>query len=108
MQDILYVNRLQQEKFASAQEYEVGQLPGLTSGCNCQVLCTQAAKGDFAVTPKTLSKAKKHMAILHPFPRSFELSEAVDTDPRAAYFRQTTNGMYVLMVRSGPLLCIPF
>jgi hypothetical protein len=38
------------------------------------------------------------MAVMHPLPRVDELSEAVDTDPRAAYFRQMTNGMYVRMV----------
>jgi hypothetical protein len=45
----------------------------------------QAVKGAYCITPKTL-------------PRVDELSEAVDTDPRAAYFRQMTNGMYVRMV----------
>ena len=60
----------------------------------------QAVKGAYCITPNTLSKAKKHMAVMHPLPRVDELSEAVDTDPRAAYFRQMTNGMYVRMVRS--------
>jgi len=57
-------------------------------------------KGAYCITPNTLSKAKKHMAVMHPLPRVDELSEAVDTDPRAAYFRQMTNGMYVRMVRA--------
>ena len=57
--------------------------------------CTHA----YCITPSTLSKAKKHMAVMHPLPRVDELSADVDTDPRAAYFRQMTNGMYVRMVR---------
>ena len=62
-------------------------------------MCCQAVKGAYCITPSTLSKAKKHMAVMHPLPRVDELSADVDTDPRAAYFRQMTNGMYVRMVR---------
>jgi aspartate carbamoyltransferase catalytic subunit len=39
------------------------------------------------------------MAVMHPLPRVDELAEEVDSDPRAAYFRQMTNGMYIRMVR---------
>ena len=59
----------------------------------------EAVKGSYTVNAKTLSKAKKHMAVLHPLPRVDELAEDVDSDPRAAYFRQMTNGMYIRMVR---------
>lgn len=44
-----------------------------------------------------LKKMKYNSIIMHPLPRSVEISHAVDTDPRAAYFRQTENGLYVRM-----------
>ena len=84
-QDILYVTRVQKERFESEEAYE-------------------AVKGSYTVNAKTLSKAKKHMAVMHPLPRVDELAEDVDSDPRAAYFRQMTNGMYVRMVR-GRVAC---
>ena len=37
------------------------------------------------------------MAVLHPLPRNKEISAEVDSDPRAAYFRQAENGMYIRM-----------
>jgi carbamoyl-phosphate synthase/aspartate carbamoyltransferase/dihydroorotase len=83
--DILYVTRVQKERFASEEAYE-------------------AVKGSYTVDAKTLSKAKKHMAVMHPLPRVDELSEDVDSDPRAAYFRQMTNGMYVRMALLAVLL----
>lgn len=51
----------------------------------------------FCVTPQTLSKAKPGMRILHPLPRGNEISVDVDSDPRAAYFRQMENGIFVRM-----------
>lgn len=44
-----------------------------------------------------LSKMKDSSIIMHPLPRSVEINSAVDSDPRAAYFRQTENGLYVRM-----------
>ena len=41
--------------------------------------------------------AKSRMAVLHPLPRVFEISTDFDSDPRAAYFRQAENGLYVRM-----------
>ena len=41
--------------------------------------------------------AKARMAVLHPLPRVFEISPDFDSDPRAAYFRQAENGVYVRM-----------
>lgn len=46
---------------------------------------------------EVLKKMKYNSIIMHPLPRSVEISHAVDTDPRAAYFRQTENGLYVRM-----------
>lgn len=41
--------------------------------------------------------AKQNMAVMHPLPRVFEISAEFDSDPRAAYFRQVENGLYVRM-----------
>lgn len=95
----MYVTRVQKERFATAEDYEVSVLMLFWLAAAERRLCCQAVKGAYCITPSTLSKAKKHMAVMHPLPRVDELSADVDTDPRAAYFRQMTNGMYVRMVR---------
>ncbi|XP_067677512.1 multifunctional protein CAD-like [Haliotis asinina] len=76
--DVLYMTRIQKERFTSLQEYE-------------------QACGQFIVTPEVMTKAKKKMVVMHPLPRVFEISSSFDSDPRAAYFRQAENGMYVRM-----------
>ncbi|KAL0591407.1 hypothetical protein ABG067_001438 [Albugo candida] len=76
--DVLYVTRIQKERFTSAHEYE-------------------AVKNDFRITLSTLDDAKASLLIMHPLPRVGEIAEEVDQDPRAAYFRQMKNGMYVRM-----------
>lgn len=67
--DVLYCTRLQKERFENLKEYE--QL-----------------KGKLVVDNSVLKHAKAHMAVMHPLPRNDEISEEVDFDPRAAYFRQ--------------------
>ncbi len=52
----------------------------------------------------TLSKLKTDAVLLHPLPRSVEIDPAVDSDPRAAYFRQAQNGLYVRMALLTMLL----
>lgn len=76
--DVLYVTRVQKERFTSDEAYD-------------------AAKDAYVITPKTLTKAKEHMIVMHPLPRVAEISVEVDTDPRAVYFRQMEHGMYVRM-----------
>lgn len=76
--DVLYVTRVQKERFANLDEYE-------------------AVKGSYVITPETMARAKPDMVLMHPLPRVGEISEAVDSDPRAAYFRQVEYGMYVRM-----------
>lgn len=49
------------------------------------------------VTPQLLTKAKRKMVVLHPLPRVGEISAEVDSDPRAAYFRQAECGLYLRM-----------
>ncbi len=76
--DVLYVTRVQKERFANLDEYE-------------------AVKGSYVITPETMAHAQEHMVLMHPLPRVGEISEAVDRDSRAAYFRQVEYGMYVRM-----------
>ena len=76
--DVLYVTRVQKERFDDLNHYEV-------------------VKDAFVITPDTLEKAKDRMIIMHPLPRVNEISMDVDEDPRAAYFRQMEYGLYVRM-----------
>ncbi len=52
---------------------------------------------EYNITPSVLKQLNKKARILHPLPRSVEISPEVDQDPRAAYFRQTENGLYLRM-----------
>ncbi len=72
------MTRIQRERFATPLEYE-------------------AVKGSYKLTPHVLTKAKQKMIVMHPLPRVDEISPEVDSDPRAAYFRQAEYGMYVRM-----------
>ncbi|KAK2855926.1 hypothetical protein Q5P01_004661 [Channa striata] len=72
--DVLYMTRIQKERFASEEEYN-------------------ACFGQFILTPHIMTVAKKKMVVMHPLPRVNEISVEVDTDPRAAYFRQAENGI---------------
>ncbi len=76
--DVLYVTRVQKERFANLDEYE-------------------AVKGCFVITPETMTRAKENMVLMHPLPRVGEIEMEVDSDPRAAYFRQVEYGLYVRM-----------
>ena len=76
--DVLYVTRVQKERFEDLEEYE-------------------KVKNAFVITPETIVTAKERMIIMHPLPRVGEISMAVDDDPRAAYFRQMEYGLYVRM-----------
>ena len=76
--DVLYMTRIQQERFDSWDDYE-------------------RLKDSYILTPEKLATAKETMRILHPLPRVNEISVKVDDDPRAAYFRQALNGKYMRM-----------
>jgi len=76
--DVLYVTRVQKERFEDADVYE-------------------RVKNTFVVNPKVMKIAKKDMIVLHPLPRVTEISMDFDDDPRAAYFRQMEYGLYVRM-----------
>lgn len=51
-----------------------------------------------------MTRAKKKMVVMHPMPRVNEISVEVDSDPRAAYFRQAENGMYMRMALLATVL----
>lgn len=76
--DILYMTRIQRERFDSFDEYE-------------------RLKDSYILTTEKMTHAKNTMRVLHPLPRVNEISVKVDEDPRAAYFRQALNGKYMRM-----------
>lgn len=76
--DVLYMTRIQQERFDSREAYE-------------------RLKDCYILDADKMSLAKKNMCVLHPLPRVNEISVRVDDDPRAAYFRQALNGKYMRM-----------
>jgi aspartate carbamoyltransferase len=81
--DILYVTRIQKERFATEREYFDITLSHQYT--------------HFRVTPDILQLAKPTALIMHPLPRSTELSPDIDNDPRAVYFTQVENGVYMRM-----------
>ena len=83
--DILYMTRVQRERFASEEEY-------------------LRLKDCYILTPDKLESAKPDMCILHPLPRVNEISVAVDKDPRAAYFKQVFFGKIIRMALIMKLL----
>ena len=85
--DILYMTRVQRERFFNEADYV-------------------RLKDSYILTPEKLRTAKKDLTILHPLPRVNEISTAVDSDPRAAYFRQVKNGKYIRMALILKLLHI--
>jgi len=76
--DILYMTRVQKERFFNEADYI-------------------RLKDTYILTPDKLNTAKKDLAIMHPLPRVNEISVAVDDDPRACYFAQAKNGMFIRM-----------
>ncbi|NPV82345.1 MAG: aspartate carbamoyltransferase [Candidatus Aminicenantes bacterium] len=76
--DVLYVTRVQRERFENLEEYE-------------------KVKDAYVISAKTMEKAKEKMIVMHPLPRVNEIAMEVDRDPRAAYFRQMEYGLYVRM-----------
>jgi len=76
--DILYVTRIQKERFADLAEYK-------------------KVAGSFQVNIELLDKAKKSMRVMHPLPRVSEISPEVDSTPHALYFKQAFNGVPVRM-----------
>lgn len=74
--DVLFMTRIQQERFASHEEY-------------------LKVKDHFILTEATLQGAESHLKILHPLPRVNEIEKGVDKMPHAYYFQQAQNGLWV-------------
>lgn len=76
--DVLYVTRVQKERFSTEEEYE-------------------SVKNSYVVDNRIMAHAKDNMIVMHPLPRVNEVKEEVDFDLRAAYFRQMRYGLHVRM-----------
>lgn len=88
--DVIYWTRIQEERFATPEDYD-------------------AIKDRFIMTPPVLAQAKDDAILMHPLPRKHEMGtpadhDALDADPRAVYFRQMENGMFVRMALLAKVL----
>jgi len=83
--DVLYVTRIQKERFTDMAQYD-------------------EVKDLYEITPDIMTRAKQDMVVMHPLPRVGEIHYSVDSDPRAAYFRQVKNGMFVRMALLAAVL----
>ena len=83
--DVLYVTRIQKERFADLQQYE-------------------AVRGSYRLSAATVQRLAPKATILHPLPRVDEIADDVDALPNAAYFRQAGNGVPVRMAILSLLL----
>lgn len=83
--DVLYVTRLQRERFQNSADFD-------------------RVRSSYQVSRQTLQHARKDAIVLHPLPRVDELDFALDGDPRAAYFRQAAYGVPVRMALIAAVL----
>lgn len=88
--DIIYWTRIQEERFEDPADYET-------------------VKDGFIMTPPVLAQARPNAILMHPLPRKHEMGtptdhDELDADPRAAYFRQMENGMFVRMALLAKVL----
>lgn len=83
--DILYMTRVQRERFFNEEDY-------------------LRMKDFYILNSDKMALAKEHMMVLHPLPRVNEISVEVDSDPRAAYFKQAQYGVYIRMALIYTLL----
>ncbi len=83
--DVIYVTRIQKERFGSLEDYE-------------------KVRGFYRLTANDLSLAKKQMIVMHPLPRVDEIAYDVDATPHAKYFKQVWYGLLVRMSLIGLVL----
>lgn len=76
--DVVYQTRIQRERFATPDEY-------------------LEAQGIYVITPELMANLRESSIVMHPLPRVDEITQEVDEDYRAAYFRQAQNGVFVRM-----------
>ncbi|MBA0866533.1 hypothetical protein Goshw_021981 [Gossypium schwendimanii] len=77
--DVVYQTRIQRERFGE------------------RIDLYEEARGKYIVDENVLKVMQKHAVVMHPLPRLDEITVDVDADPRAAYFRQAKNGLYIRM-----------
>ncbi|HET7405235.1 MAG TPA: aspartate carbamoyltransferase, partial [Candidatus Bathyarchaeia archaeon] len=83
--DIIYMTRVQKERFADLQEYE-------------------KVKGSYRLLADDLARTKKSSIVMHPLPRVDEIDPSVDSTPHARYFQQVGNGVVLRMALLGLVL----
>lgn len=83
--DAVYQTRIQRERFSNQESYE-------------------RSRGYYLIDRQAMDRLSSDAIVLHPLPRVDEIDPAVDTDPRAAYFRQAENGVYVRMALLDQML----
>ena len=83
--DVVYMTRVQKERFPTEADY-------------------QAASGSYRFGPQHLAAMRGDAIVMHPLPRVDEIDPSVDADPRAVYFRQARNGVFVRMALLDGLL----
>lgn len=83
--DILYMTRIQRERFSDPMEYE-------------------RVKNSYILKNSMLSESRSNLKILHPLPRVNEINEDVDTNPKAYYFQQALNGVFVRQALMASIL----
>ena len=76
--DCVYMTRIQKERFHDPDDYKT-------------------AAGKYILTPERANRMKPEAIIMHPLPRVDEIPQTVDDDPRARYFQQAENGLYIRM-----------
>ena len=76
--DVVYQTRIQKERFPDDASY-------------------QAVRGVYVVDQDTMARLSPYAIVMHPLPRVDEIDPAIDSDPRAAYFRQARNGVQIRM-----------
>ena len=81
--DVLYQTRIQKERFGDrVEDYE-------------------SARGKYIIDNEVMAVLPQEACVMHPLPRVDEIAPEVDADPRAAYFRQAQNGLFIRMVRAA-------
>lgn len=83
--DVVYQTRIQKERFDNPADYD-------------------AARGVYIVDREMMARLNPNAILLHPLPRVDEIAADVDADPRAAYFRQAHNGLFIRMALLSELL----
>jgi aspartate carbamoyltransferase catalytic subunit len=87
--DVLYQTRIQKERFASEDEYARN-------------------KGIYIINEETMAGLPSSAIVLHPLPRVDEIASSFDADPRARYFDEARNGVYIRMALLEALLAGPW